>query len=113
MRSHFAKRSARHFRQTAKKVAGNLIKKEEYNMTHRNVSEKIGTEQDNSRNCQDIRLLRKVEVMKMTGLPLSTMYAYIKRGTFPSPVKIGPRSSAWRIEEVKQWVTDRPVFRTV
>ena len=77
-------------------------------MNQREVPGQIDDKQEAGKDyCQEMRLFRKEEVRKMTGLPTSTMYAYIKRGAFPRQVKIGPRSSAWRMEEVKQWVRDR------
>jgi predicted DNA-binding transcriptional regulator AlpA len=41
------------------------------------------------------RLLRISEVMKLTSLKYSTLYRKAQHGTFPKPVKIGMRSSAW------------------
>jgi predicted DNA-binding transcriptional regulator AlpA len=35
----------------------------------------------------------------------STWYEGIKAGRFPKPVKLGPRTSAWRVEEIRQLVS--------
>jgi prophage regulatory protein len=53
------------------------------------------------------RLLRLAEVVERTGLSRSSLYAAIQRGTFPGPVKIGPRSSAWPESEIVGWINDR------
>lgn len=50
------------------------------------------------------RLLRISEVLEVTGLRRSTLYSQIRRGEFPAPVKIGPRASAWRLDEVQDWI---------
>ena len=34
----------------------------------------------------------------------ATWYAWIKKGHAPAPVKIGPRASAWRVEDVRTFV---------
>lgn len=53
------------------------------------------------------RLLRLPEVLLLTGLSRSTMYAMIKRQTFPDSVKIGDRSAAWRHDEIIAWMAER------
>jgi prophage regulatory protein len=50
------------------------------------------------------RLLRISEVMKLTSLKYSTLYRKAQHGTFPKPVKIGMRSSAWRLSDVVRWI---------
>ena len=34
----------------------------------------------------------------------STLYAWIKAGSFPPPVLIGPRTAAWRTADVEAWL---------
>lgn len=55
----------------------------------------------------EVRILRKPEVKEITGLPDSTLYDYIKKGMFPPPIKIGPRSSGWLQSEVLEWVNEK------
>jgi prophage regulatory protein len=52
------------------------------------------------------QFLRLPEVELKTGCPRSSIYRYIKAGTFPSPVKIGPRASAWDSEMIENWMDD-------
>lgn len=42
-------------------------------------------------------------------LPFSspTLWRMVKAGTFPAPVKLGPRMTAWRIEDVRAWMESR------
>ena len=53
------------------------------------------------------RFLRLTEVTARIGLAESTLYAKVARGEFPSPVKIGPRASAWLEDEIEKWMADR------
>lgn len=34
----------------------------------------------------------------------STWWAGIKSGRFPQPVKLGPRTTAWRVEDIKEFI---------
>ena len=36
----------------------------------------------------------------------STWWAGIKAGRFPKPVKLGPRTTAWRVEDIRALITD-------
>jgi prophage regulatory protein len=56
-------------------------------------------------------LMKLPQVMEITTLSRSTIYSWIKAGSFPAPIKLGPRSVAWLKEEVDAWVTAR-VART-
>lgn len=52
-------------------------------------------------------LLRLPEVENATGKKRSAIYAEISAGTFPAPVKIGARASAWVAAEVQSWIASR------
>ena len=54
------------------------------------------------------RLLRRPEVQRLTGLPVSTIYYHMRTGSFPEPLKIGARAVAWRLSEVQAWLEARP-----
>lgn len=34
----------------------------------------------------------------------STWWAGVKTGRFPKPVKLGPRTSAWRVEDLRAFI---------
>ena len=42
-------------------------------------------------------------------LPFSakTLWRKVKDGTFVQPVKLGERITAWKVEEVRQWLDSR------
>lgn len=54
-----------------------------------------------------MKFLRLNDVKALTGLGRSTIYKYIKLGTFPDAVKLGGRSVAWIEAEVMAWIAER------
>ena len=53
----------------------------------------------------DWALVREKDLLAPRGpVPFShsTLWRMVKAGTFPAPVKIGPRISAWRLGEARQ-----------
>jgi len=46
------------------------------------------------------KMLKLPEVMEITGLKKSTIYANIKEGTFPKQVKLTKRSVRWRESDI-------------
>lgn len=52
-------------------------------------------------------LQRRTKVLKRTGLSNSTMYYFIKEGTFPKPVKLGKRSVGWKKSLIDAWIESR------
>ncbi|MBF9060754.1 AlpA family phage regulatory protein [Rhodobacterales bacterium HKCCSP123] len=53
------------------------------------------------------RILRRSEVEDRTGLSRSTIYAWIRHGKFPRPVKLGERIVAWRESDIDRWLESR------
>ena len=53
-------------------------------------------------------LLRTKEVIQITGRSRSSIFRDIEKGRFPSPVKIGPKSNAWRQSEIATWMAELP-----
>lgn len=61
------------------------------------------------RNAQSIRALaRRHQVEALVQLSRSSIYAAVKAGTFPAPVRIGARAVAWRLSDIEQWLEARP-----
>lgn len=58
------------------------------------------------------RLLKIAEVRRLVSLHRVTIYKWIKRGQFPSPVRIGLRNNAWRESEIAEWIAARPKVRS-
>ncbi len=47
------------------------------------------------------RFIRIHEVMKMTGLAKSTVWAWCASGRLPRPIKLSPRVTVWRLSEIQ------------
>jgi prophage regulatory protein len=56
-------------------------------------------------------ICRLPDVMRMTGLSRSSIYAAVAEGRFPAPVRLGVRAVGWPRESVEQWIADRPCAR--
>ena len=56
-----------------------------------------------------IRLLRRDEVVALTGLPKSTFYPLIPRGLFPGQIPLGECAVRWVAHEVQAWVLSSPL----
>lgn len=54
-----------------------------------------------------VQMLRLGDVMRLTGLGRSTIYAAIKTRAFPAPVRISTRAVAWRETELAKWQASR------
>ena len=46
------------------------------------------------------RLLRLPQVLELIPVGRSTWWLGVKEGRFPQPVKLGPRTTAWRESEI-------------
>jgi prophage regulatory protein len=53
------------------------------------------------------RILRLPAVMGRTGLRTTAIYAHIKAGTFPKPVRLGPKAVGWISAEIDSWIAER------
>jgi len=51
------------------------------------------------------RLIRLPEVIRLTGIPKSTIYKLISDGRFPKPQRLG-RLALWKSSEVERFVAD-------
>ena len=49
-------------------------------------------------------ILRRTEVQKRTGLPRTSIYEAMARGTFPKAIKLGARSVGWLESEINAWI---------
>ena len=46
------------------------------------------------------RLIRLPEVLAIVPVSKSTWWAGVKPGSYPPPIKLGPRLTCWRLKEV-------------
>lgn len=57
--------------------------------------------------------LRLRAVKAATGLGKTSIYALIRAGAFPRPVKLGEQARAWPESEVAEWQRQRMAERSV
>ena len=60
-----------------------------------------------------LNILRLPEVLKITGLSRSSIYAFCKENTFPKPIKISQRTSGWLENEISDWISQKAEQREV
>lgn len=48
--------------------------------------------------------LRLPQVLTFIPVSKTTLYEKIRAGSFPAPIKLGPRTSAWRCEDVREYI---------
>ncbi len=48
--------------------------------------------------------VRLPQVLKVFPVSKSTWWAGVKDGRYPKPVKLGPKMTAWRVEDVKELI---------
>ena len=51
--------------------------------------------------------LRLPEVLKVFPVSKSTWWAGVKDGRYPKPVKLGPKMTAWRVEDIRELIASK------
>lgn len=55
-------------------------------------------------NC---RLMRLPEVMQLVGFGKSQIYTLMRAGQFPQAIKLSPRVTVWRSDEIDAFIEER------
>ena len=58
-------------------------------------------------NLENKPFLTIKEVSKLIGLSVSTINRLVKKGDFPSKVKISPRRMVFMKKEIQEWINSR------
>ncbi len=58
-----------------------------------------------------MKVIRRAQVIAVTGLSKATIYRYMDKGAFPRPIPLGERSVGWIEEEVMAWLVSRAQAR--
>ena len=51
--------------------------------------------------------LRQPQVLTFIPISKSTLWRRVMDGTFPAPVKLSPRVTVWRVEDVRRWIEEQ------
>ena len=54
-----------------------------------------------------IDLISPRNVIERLSIPSSTLYRWISEGNFPKPIRIGPRRTAFRVQDIENWLNER------
>ena len=54
-------------------------------------------------NAMPLKLVKLPDVIAFSNKCRSSIFADIKKGTFPAPVRIGLRATAWRVSDLEAW----------
>ena len=47
--------------------------------------------------------IRLPKLLSLIPISKSSIYAKVKKGEFPAPVKLSERTSAWSVQEIREW----------
>jgi prophage regulatory protein len=56
-------------------------------------------------------IMRRQQVCDLLGITYSTLYEWVRTGSFPQPIHLGANSSAWLADEVHAWLDQRRAER--
>lgn len=62
---------------------------------------------ESSTSLPKIRIIRRPEVSRLTGLGKSALYQRMEQGHFPRCIKIGERTVGWVESEVLSWIQEQ------
>ena len=49
--------------------------------------------------------IRLPQVLHVLGIGKTTFWEGIKTGRFPAPIKLGPRTSVWKVEDIRSLIS--------
>lgn len=55
----------------------------------------------------DTGFLRQPQVLAFVPISKSTLWRRIQAHTFPAPLKLSPRVTVWRAEDVRRWIAQQ------
>lgn len=61
-------------------------------------------EQDTSLDLPQSGFIRQVELLKIIPFSPATLWRKVKDGSFPQPVKLSARVTAWGVEDIRAWM---------
>lgn len=57
-------------------------------------------------NLPEIGFLRLPQVLELMPVGRSSWWAGVASGRYPQPVKLGPRTTAWRVEDIRLLINE-------
>ncbi len=57
----------------------------------------------------EFQILRTKQVLALLGIGRTTLWRWTRQGTFPKPIRMGPRAVGWRASELQNWLDQLPL----
>jgi predicted DNA-binding transcriptional regulator AlpA len=51
--------------------------------------------------------LRRPQVLALVPISKANLWRRVTAGTFPAPLKLSPRVTVWRVEDVRRWIEEQ------
>lgn len=48
--------------------------------------------------------IRIAQVLHVLGIGKTSLWQGVKSGRYPAPIKLGPRTTVWRVEEIRAFI---------
>lgn len=58
-------------------------------------------------NLPEIGFIREADLRKIVPIGATTLWRWVREGKFPKPVKLSERVTAWRAEDVREWLSQQ------
>ena len=52
----------------------------------------------------ELKTLRFSDLQEIIPVSRSTLWRWVRDGSFPSPINLGPNTRAWREEDIRVWL---------
>ena len=56
---------------------------------------------------KEVQFYRLSQLKKQLSVSRSSIWAWVKNGSFPKPIKLGKKCTAWNADDVHAWVQSR------
>lgn len=60
-----------------------------------------------SHSLPETGFIRQSTLIPLLGFSATTLWRRVKQGTFPQPIKLSVNVTAWRVEEVREWISSQ------
>ena len=62
------------------------------------------TNQQNTYSLPETGYIRQAQLIQIIPFSPATLWRKVKKGTFPAPVKLSERVTAWPVDQVREWM---------
>jgi len=56
---------------------------------------------------QEVQFYRLSQLKQKLSVSRSSIWSWVKEGTFPKPIKLGKNCTAWNASDINNWVEER------